>query len=65
MKLKPETEIRNLKKRVKDLKRLLSFAGVPPIVIELPELVFNNDKFKKWERENTNEKNKAGINPSL
>ena len=50
--MKPATEIRNLKKRVKELKSLLRFAGVPLIVIELPELVFNNEKFKKWDRKN-------------
>ena len=50
--MKPETEIRNLKKRVKELELLCKFARVPLIVVELPELVFNNEKFKKWDRKN-------------
>lgn len=36
--MKPETEIRNLKKQVEDLRKLATLAGVPPIVVYLPEL---------------------------
>jgi len=36
--MKPETEIKNLKKQVKELRLLCELAGIPPIVIYLPDL---------------------------
>lgn len=36
--MKPETEIRNLKKQVEDLRKLAHLAGVPLLVVYLPEL---------------------------
>ena len=52
MKAKPETEIRNLKKRVKDLELICECVGVPLILIEMPELIFNSKQYKNWDKKN-------------
>ena len=67
MKVKPETEIRNLKKRVKELELLCEFAGVPLMTVEMPEIVLNDEKYKLWKKnyDDKYEKDRAGINPSL
>jgi hypothetical protein len=36
--MKPEIEIKNLKKQVKELRELALAAGIPPLVVYLPEL---------------------------
>ena len=48
--MKPETEIRNLKKRVKELELLCEFAGVPLMTIKMPEIVLNDEKYKLWKK---------------
>ena len=44
--VKPETKIRNLKKRVKELEQLFTLAGIPLIVIHLPEIALNQQDEK-------------------
>ncbi len=67
MKAKPATEIRNLKKRVRELELLCEFAGVPLLTIQIPEVVLNHEKYKLWKEryENTNVKDRKGFNASL
>ena len=52
MKVKPETEIRNLKIRVRALELLCEFAGVPLMTVEMPDIVLNDEKYKLWKERN-------------
>lgn len=45
-KVKPETEIRNLKKQVSDLRLLCQAAGVPLLITYLPEIYLKRNKSK-------------------
>lgn len=59
MKIKPQTEIRNLKKDVDNLRELCQIAGIAPIIIYLPELALKryhgNTKEMKWAKEKMKE----------
>jgi len=56
-KLKPETQIRNLKNRVKDLEELCHLAGIPMLIVVFPELALQKKKQNitkediKWAKE--------------
>ncbi len=58
-KVKPETEIRNLKKRISNLELLCQFAEIPPIIIQLPQLVTKpatiNKEDIKWAKQKIKE----------
>ncbi len=56
-KVKPETKIRELQKRVKDLESLCDIAGVPLLIVHFPELAIKKLKSNltkddvKWAKE--------------
>lgn len=49
-KVKPETEIRNLKKQVEDLRSLCQMAGIPPLIIYFPQLALKGAKISKADK---------------
>lgn len=46
-KIKPETEIKNLKADIEKLRTICSMAGVPPLVVYLPDFVLNTKEHEK------------------
>lgn len=57
MPVKPETEIKNLKRELKDLRQLVLEIGVPYLIAYMPSIMFHKKKkFKKQPRLNKKQK---------